>query len=144
MMMKMLKMVSFPVVCPIAVLAVPILTHSVDEFISDRPERRQAPGSGMEAMFGNDGNENEEFESGDASHRMLDRRINAAADRKAREEAAGFRTRHGKSNYNGDGADEWAPKALLMPGVNDPSVWGVKCKVCTIFREIKLTALTII
>lgn len=66
---------------------------------------------------------------GDASHRLLDRRRMAKRDKEAAELAASFHDRYGKANYDAEGAEEWAPKALLMPGVNDPSIWGVRCKV---------------
>lgn len=65
---------------------------------------------------------------GDASHRLLDRRRMAKVDKAAAEEAASFRERY-KQNYAVEASDDWAPKALLMPGVNDPSIWGVRCKV---------------
>lgn len=70
-----------------------------------------------------------DYGDGDASHRLLDRRTNAAKDREAEELAASFRNRYGKARYDTEGVEEWAPKALLMPGVNDASIWGLKCKV---------------
>lgn len=73
----------------------------------------------------NDGDDGD----GDASHRLLDRKELARKNRDAEAEAASYKDRYAKARYDDEGADEWGPKALLMPGVNDPSIWGVKCKV---------------
>ncbi|SCV70406.1 BQ2448_1800 [Microbotryum intermedium] len=101
-----------------------------DDFIVNQ---RRAPRGGLLADGDNDDmgdlGEGEGDLDGDASHRLLDRRRMAKRDREAAELAASFRDRYGKSNYIGEGDAEWAPKALLMPGVNDPSIWGVKCKI---------------
>lgn len=53
----------------------------------------------------------------------------AKRDKEAAELAASFEERYRKQNYDAEAAEDWAPKALLMPGVNDPSIWGVRCKV---------------
>lgn len=79
-----------------------------------------------------------DYADGDASHRLLDRRLNKAKDREAEELAASFVTRYGKSKYDAEaGSEEWAPKALLMPGVNDASIWGLKCKVSPVALNAK-------
>ncbi|KAM0750817.1 transcription elongation factor Spt5 [Meredithblackwellia eburnea MCA 4105] len=66
---------------------------------------------------------------GDASHRRLDQRRLAQKDREAEELAESFRTRYAHRSYDAEAMEDWAPKALLMPSVNDPSIWGIKCKI---------------
>lgn len=66
----------------------------------------------------------------------MDRRANAQKDKEAAELAASYRDRYGKARYDTEGAQDWAPKALLMPGVNDPSIWGIKCKVSSFFSQL--------
>lgn len=61
----------------------------------------------------------------------------AKKDREAAELAASFHTRYGKTTYDQEGMEDWAPKALLMPGVNDPSIWGVRCKVNVVVVMIR-------
>ncbi|KAF3909510.1 hypothetical protein AA313_de0204139 [Arthrobotrys entomopaga] len=65
----------------------------------------------------------------DRYHRELDRRnqVNLAQD--AETIAASYRDRYGKQQKHrlGDGSGV-TPKRLLLPSVNDPSIWGVKCK----------------
>ncbi|KAF3909197.1 hypothetical protein ABW20_dc0101616 [Dactylellina cionopaga] len=65
----------------------------------------------------------------DRYHRELDRRnqVNLAQD--AETIAASYRDRYGRQQKHrlGD-ASTVTPKRLLLPSVNDPSIWGVKCK----------------
>ncbi|BGP17756.1 hypothetical protein JCM10213_005338 [Rhodosporidiobolus nylandii] len=97
-----------------------------DNFIVDRRDPRRdrdgtlPPG---EEMF-----EDGDMDS-DAIHRRLDQRRKAQRDKEAAELAQELDARYKKSRYTTDGAEDWAPKALLMPGVNDPSIWGIKCKI---------------
>ncbi|KAM0786565.1 hypothetical protein ACM66B_002021 [Microbotryomycetes sp. NB124-2] len=98
-----------------------------DDFIvRGREPRRDGAAPVGDDDMGDDGEEGEE---GDASHRRLDRRRNQMRDREAAELAASYRERYGKMTYDAEGAEDWAPKALLMPSVNDPSIWRVKCKI---------------
>ncbi|GAA5969321.1 hypothetical protein JCM3765_001884 [Sporobolomyces pararoseus] len=97
-----------------------------DNFIVDRREPRQErdgslPPGEDDADFGDT--------DGDASHRRLDRRRMAKKDQEAAALAEELDARYKKSKYKAGDNDDWAPQALLMPSVNDPSIWGVKCKV---------------
>jgi len=42
--------------------------------------------------------------------------------------AAGFKERHGRSARRRMEDSQVVPRRLLLPSVNDPSIWGVKCK----------------
>ncbi|KAK4055816.1 transcription elongation factor spt5 [Microbotryomycetes sp. JL221] len=97
-----------------------------DDFIV----RAREPRPDGAAPIGDDdlGDDDGEGDEGDASHRRLDRRRMQIRDREAAELAASYRERYGRMNYDTEGAEDWAPKALLMPSVNDPSIWGVRCK----------------
>ncbi|KPV74247.1 uncharacterized protein RHOBADRAFT_37222 [Rhodotorula graminis WP1] len=53
----------------------------------------------------------------------------AARDREARAKAEELDARYKRSRYTAETTEGFAPKALLMPSVNDPSIWGVKCKI---------------
>ncbi|GAA5823557.1 hypothetical protein JCM3770_002784, partial [Rhodotorula araucariae] len=103
--------------------------QAVDNFIVDRVAReggRDRAGSVVPA-----GEEEGDFvdEDGDASHRRLDRRRMAQKDKEAAALAEELDARYKRSRYTAEGAEGFAPKALLMPSVNDPSIWGVKCKI---------------
>jgi len=54
----------------------------------------------------------------------------AKKDQEAAALAEELDARYKKNKYKAGDNDDWAPQALLMPSVNDPSIWGVKCKVC--------------
>ncbi|GAA5888624.1 hypothetical protein JCM6882_009024 [Rhodosporidiobolus microsporus] len=97
-----------------------------DNFIVDRRERnRERDGS---LPPGEDLFDEGDIDS-DALHRRLDQRRKMQRDKEAAQLAEELDARYKKSRYTTDGAEDWAPKALLMPGVNDPSIWGVKCKI---------------
>lgn len=91
----------------------------------NRPDRRDAD---KEDLAFDDVDYGDEVD-GDASHRQLDQRRLAQKDREAEELAETLRKRYHKNRYDAETMEDWAPKALLMPGVNDPSIWGIKCKV---------------
>ncbi|GAA5832358.1 hypothetical protein JCM11251_006422 [Rhodosporidiobolus azoricus] len=65
----------------------------------------------------------------DALHRRLDQRRKMQRDKEAAALAHEIDEKYKKSRYTTEGGEDWAPKALLMPGVNDPSIWGIKCKI---------------
>ncbi|GAA5896128.1 uncharacterized protein JCM6883_001723 [Sporobolomyces salmoneus] len=99
-----------------------------DNFIVDRREARQERDGSLPA-----GEVEEDADvgdlDGDASHRRLDRRRMAKKDQEAAALAEELDARYKKNKYKAGDTDDWAPQALLMPSVNDPSIWGVKCKV---------------
>lgn len=104
-------------------------THpAVDNFIVDRREPRQERDGSLPP--GDDDVDFGDTEDGDASHRRLDRRRMAKKDQEAAALAEELDARYKKNKYKAGENDDWAPQALLMPSVNDPSIWGVKCKVC--------------
>lgn len=102
-----------------------------DNFIVEREARRNRDGSLGPA--GADDGDDADFAQGDfdgdASHRRLDRRRMAQKDREAAELAEELNQRYRRNKYTTDGAEDWAPKAMLMPSEKDPRIWGIKCKV---------------
>jgi transcription elongation factor SPT5 len=74
--------------------------------------------------------ENEEIDAGDdRRHRDLDRKRQEITDKDAERLAEEFREKYGRSaasRYRGDGAG--VAQRLLLPSVDDPSIWAIKCK----------------
>ncbi|GAA5991148.1 hypothetical protein JCM10908_006560 [Rhodotorula pacifica] len=101
-----------------------------DNFIVEREARRNRDGSPGPA--GADDADDADFAQGDfdgdASHRRLDRRRMAQKDKEAAELAEELNQRYRRNKYTTDGAEDWAPKAMLMPNEKDPRIWGIKCK----------------
>ncbi|GAA5861011.1 hypothetical protein JCM3774_003226 [Rhodotorula dairenensis] len=101
-----------------------------DNFIVEREARRNRNGS--LGPGGADDGDDADFAQGDfdgdASHRRLDRRRMAQKDREAAELAEELNQRYRRNKYTTDGAEDWAPKAMLMPSEKDPRIWGIKCK----------------
>ena len=66
----------------------------------------------------------------DRRHRELDRRRQEQEDLNAEEQAALFRERYSRYGRNGAVAVDSAvvPQRLLLPSVEDPTIWGVRCK----------------
>ncbi|KAI9796771.1 MAG: transcription elongation factor spt5 [Piccolia ochrophora] len=63
----------------------------------------------------------------DRRHRELDRRREVEAGLDAERQAEEYRKRYGRNRVAA--TDSFVlPKRLLLPGVEDPSIWGVKCK----------------
>ncbi|KWU44835.1 transcription elongation factor Spt5 [Rhodotorula sp. JG-1b] len=100
----------------------------VDE---DEDEEEEEGEEGFVANGADDGDDADfaqgDFD-GDASHRRLDRRRMAQKDKEAAELAAELNQRYRRNKYTTDGAEDWAPKAMLMPSEKDPRIWGIKCK----------------
>ncbi len=63
----------------------------------------------------------------DRRHRELDRRREVEASLDAEKQAELLRQRYGRSRAAPTDAVV-VPKRLLLPGVDDPSIWGVKCR----------------
>jgi transcription elongation factor SPT5 len=66
----------------------------------------------------------------DRGHRDLDRQRQEITDKDAERLAEEFREKYGRSaasRYRGDGAG--VAQRLLLPSVDDPSIWAIKCKV---------------
>lgn len=53
----------------------------------------------------------------------------AQKDKEAADLAKELNERYRRNKYTTDGAEDWAPKAMLMPSEKDPRIWGIKCKV---------------
>ena len=65
----------------------------------------------------------------DIHHRELDRRREMDAHLDAEEQAEAFKKRYGhRRGARGLGDSAVVPQRLLLPSVNDPSIWAVRCK----------------
>ena len=66
----------------------------------------------------------------DRHHRELDRQRQAIAEEDAERLAEEYRAKYGRSSasfaFRGDTST--VPQRLLLPSVDDPSIWGVRCK----------------
>ena len=73
----------------------------------------------------------------DRDHRQLERRVRDKEEAEALRIAKDYKERHRQRRQGGGiGAmQDFAPRSVLMPGVNDPSIWCVKCKVSPISFE---------
>jgi transcription elongation factor SPT5 len=76
-----------------------------------------------------DAENDEEVEGGydDRRHRQLDQERQREIELDAEKQAELFRQRYGRRERVG-GEAAYIPKRLLLPSVNDPSIWGIKCK----------------
>ena len=77
-----------------------------------------------------DGDE-EDLADNDRDHRQLERRARDKEEAEALRQAAEYKERH-RQRRQGMGIasmQDFAPRSVLMPGVNDPSIWCIKCKV---------------
>ena len=64
----------------------------------------------------------------DRQHRELDRQREQAAHIDAEKQAQLLREKYGRSRMATNSDAVTVPKRLLLPSVDDPSIWGVKCK----------------
>ncbi|KAK6197030.1 hypothetical protein LQW54_010946 [Pestalotiopsis sp. IQ-011] len=65
----------------------------------------------------------------DTRHRELDRRRDLEASFDAEQQAAIYQKRYGNRRpARGIGESGVVPQRLLLPSVDDPSIWGVRCK----------------
>jgi transcription elongation factor SPT5 len=69
-------------------------------------------------------------ETDDRRHRELDRRREMEASLDAEKQAEILRQRYATKNRSGRGIADSAvvPRRLLLPSVDDPSIWAVRCK----------------
>ncbi|KAL8826040.1 MAG: hypothetical protein Q9170_007562 [Blastenia crenularia] len=67
-------------------------------------------------------------ETDDRRHRELDRQRERLQQLDAEKEAERLRNLYGRSRTTAAKDINTMPKRLLLPGVDDPSIWGVKCK----------------
>jgi transcription elongation factor SPT5 len=67
-------------------------------------------------------------ETDDRRHRELDRRREMEASMDAERQAEALRERYGRRAAAALSDSVVVPKRLLLPGVDDPRIWGVKCK----------------
>ncbi|KAM5447782.1 transcription elongation factor spt5 [Microsporum audouinii] len=66
-------------------------------------------------------------ETDDRRHRELDRKRDMDATMDAEQQAQALKERYGRNRAAGDDLVV-IPKRLLLPSVDDPSIWGVKCR----------------
>ncbi|KAL8964389.1 MAG: hypothetical protein Q9183_004483 [Haloplaca sp. 2 TL-2023] len=64
----------------------------------------------------------------DRRHRELDRQRERAVQLDAEKEAERLKTLYGRSRTTATRDAVTVPKRLLLPSVDDPSIWGIKCK----------------
>ena len=64
----------------------------------------------------------------DRKHRELDRQREMREHMDAEEEAARLRERYGRQDRSGDGGAAIVDQRLLMPSVEDPRIWRLKCR----------------
>ena len=65
----------------------------------------------------------------DRHHRELDRRRQLEAGVDAEQQAEVYKQRYGKRHRKrGMGEGDVLPRRLLLPSVDDPSIWAIKCK----------------
>lgn len=88
-------------------------------------------------------------ETDDRRHRELDRQRERMQQLDAEKEAERLRNLYGRSRTTAAKDINTLPKRLLLPGVDDPSIWGVKCKpgkerevVFAVVRRLEERALT--
>ncbi|KAL8934424.1 MAG: hypothetical protein Q9211_005232 [Gyalolechia sp. 1 TL-2023] len=88
-------------------------------------------------------------ETDDRRHRELDRQRERMQQLDAEKEAERLRNLYGRSRTTAAKDINTLPKRLLLPGVDDPSIWGVKCKpgkerevVFAVVRRFEERALT--
>jgi transcription elongation factor SPT5 len=67
-------------------------------------------------------------ESDDRRHRELDRRREIEASMDAEKTAQALKERYGRNRPNAQSSGAFIPQNLLMPSVDDPSIWSIKCK----------------
>lgn len=74
--------------------------------------------------------DDEDINTGDDQfHREVDRRREAIVEEDAEKLASEYREKYGRSTaskYRGDTGN--VPQRLLLPSVQDPNIWGVRCK----------------
>lgn len=76
-----------------------------------------------------EGDEEEVQVHDDRLHREVDRRRDAIVEQDAEQLASEYREKYGRSTaskYNGESGA--VPQRLLLPSVQDPNIWGVRCK----------------
>lgn len=88
-------------------------------------------------------------EKDDRRHRELDRQRDQALQMDAEKQAEILRERYGRSARPGVANTQITPRRYMLPDVNAPSIWGVKCKpgkerevVFTIMKRIEERAYT--
>jgi transcription elongation factor SPT5 len=67
-------------------------------------------------------------ESDDRRHRELDRRREIEASMDAEKTAQALKERYGRNRPSAQSSGVFIPQNLLMPSVDDPSIWSIKCK----------------
>ena len=64
----------------------------------------------------------------DRRHRELDRQREVEASLDAERQAEMYKSKYGRRQGAALSAGSFVPQNLLMPDVNDPSIWGIKCR----------------
>lgn len=69
-----------------------------------------------------------EADRDDRRHRELDRQRQAEMEMDAEEQARAYKERYGRANRATGAAASAIPQRLLLPSVEDPSIYGIRCK----------------
>ena len=69
-----------------------------------------------------------EADQDDRRHRELDRKRQHEASMDAEKQAQEFKERYGRRTTTALNSGSFVPQNLLMPDVNDPSIWAVRCR----------------
>ena len=69
-----------------------------------------------------------EADQDDRRHRELDRKRQLEASMDAEKQAQEFKERYGRRTTTALSSGSFVPQNLLMPDINDPSIWAVRCR----------------
>ena len=107
----------------------PLLLHQEEE----QPEEAEDEEDDMGDGFGAEAHPDDldalpvGAELDDRRHRQLDRQRELEAHMDAEKQAAALKERYGRNRMAATDSVV-VPKRLLLPSVDDPSIWGVRCK----------------
>lgn len=91
---------------------------------------------------GGEADEEEDVNRRAANHARLDRRDREFDDQELSQIAQNLSKRYGRTTVRYTGDMNEVPQRLLMPSVNDPSLWQVRVKVSTRMKTVERYVLT--
>lgn len=81
--------------------------------------------------------EPEEMPSVSTRHQLdLDRRRREMEDMDDEQVAAFYSQKYGSRRAQAYKSSEEVPRQLLLPSVNDPNLWMIKCRVCALLSVL--------
>ena len=99
--------------------------EAAEDYLLERPGQRAIP---IADRFEGD---DEDLDEDTRDHRQFERRQRDREEAEALRIAEEYKQRH-RQRRGGMGIQamqDFAPRSELMPGVNDPNIWCIKCKV---------------